>query len=59
MTGRYARTSTRFTGLAASGFTPFRTNSPIATGTSVTESSAAEPIANVLVQASGLNRRPS
>ena len=34
-------------------------NSPISTGTTVTESSAAAAMANVLVKASGRNNRPS
>ena len=36
-----------------------RMNSPIVTGTSVTDSRLAAAIANVLVNASGLNSRPS
>ena len=36
-----------------------RTNTTISAGTSVTERTAAAAIANVLVKASGLNRRPS
>ena len=47
------------TGFFASGITLPRMKSSISTGTSVTDSSAAPAIANVLVQASGANRRPS
>ena len=57
--GRYQRMSTRLTGLADSRKIRPRTNKPIATGTSVTESRLEAAIANVLVNASGRKSRPS
>lgn len=46
-------------GLACSRKMRPRIKSPIATGTSVTESRLAAALAKVLVKASGLNSRPS
>ena len=59
MTGRYTRMRNRLTGFAASGLTLPRMKSPIMTGTSVIDSSAAAAIESVFVQASGLKSRPS
>ena len=59
ITGAYSACRSRFNGLDDSGRISPRTSHPISTGTRVIESSAAPAIANVLVNASGLNSRPS
>ena len=57
--GRTSPLSARLSGLRASeGIRP-RTNHSISTGTTVTEKSAAPAMAKVLVNASGLKRRPA
>ena len=57
--GRYSQRSARFTGLARSGRIRPRTRYPMSTGTSVIARKADPAMAKVLVNASGLNSRPS
>ncbi len=59
ISGRYRRRSIRLIGFLRSGCTLPRMNTTISAGTKVMESIAAAAIANVFVQASGWNSRPS
>src|SRR5947208_13419266 len=58
-TGRYKACVNRETGFSDSGLSLPLTKMTISTGTSVIASNEEKPTATVLVQASGLNIRPS